>query len=129
VNVAPREEYIPLTPQQLQVLIALAARPLHGYAITQQTARDSSSSVTVGRGTLYGTLRGLLRLNMIEERFDMPPWGPGRPSRWYELTDTGRTVLEWEVERLRMVVHLGYERLGKPKKELESSFFRGFNLN
>jgi hypothetical protein len=63
---------------------------------------------------------------MIQEEIDYPPDGPGKPTRWYALTDTGRTVLEWEIERLRVVVHLGYERLGKPKKELESSFFRGF---
>lgn len=75
---------------------------------------------------MYRTLNGLLRLGLLEERTDMTPDGPGRPTRWYELTPPGRTVLEWEIGRLRIVVHLGYERLGKPKKELDGSFFQGF---
>lgn len=129
MNVTSREEYLPLTPQQLQVLLALATRPLHGYGLIEMTLQDSDGIVAVGRGSMYRTLNGSLRLGLIEERVEMPPEGPGRPTRWYALTPPGRTVLEWEIDRLRIMVHPGYERLGKPKKELGSSFFRGFSLN
>jgi DNA-binding PadR family transcriptional regulator len=129
MNLRSAEEYIPLTPHALQVLLALASGPKHGYAIMLQTHDDSSGSVAVGRGSLYRTLKSLEQWNLIEKRVEMPAWGPGKPSKWCGLTDTGRTVLEWEVERARMIVHLGYERLRKPKKELESSFFKGFAAN
>lgn len=125
MNVTPKEEYVPLTPHQLQILLALALRPLHGYGLTLITGEDSGGVVQVEQGSIYRTLAGLRRLGLIE-LLDESPVSPGQPSRWYKLTPTGRTVLEWEIDRLRIMVHLGYERLSKPKKELGSSFFRGF---
>jgi DNA-binding PadR family transcriptional regulator len=107
------------------VLLALALQPSHGYGLREQVQQDSFEMVGVGRGSIYRTLTGMERMGLVE-LVRVHDDGPGRQARWYAMTAGGRQVLDWEIERARMIVHLGYERLGKPKKELDSSFFRGF---
>ena len=48
--------YTPLTPAVLHILIALAESEKHGYAIMKQVEIDSKSKVSMGPGTLYGSL-------------------------------------------------------------------------
>jgi len=81
------------------ILTALAARPLHGYAVIQAVADLSAGDVRLRAGTLYGALDRLAEQGLIvvdhEEAVD------GRLRRYYRLSDSGAQALAAQVERLR----------------------------
>jgi DNA-binding PadR family transcriptional regulator len=93
------------------VLTALAARPLHGYAVIQEVAQLSEERVILRAGTLYAALDRLSEQGLIaverEEAVD------GRLRRYYRLTDDGQRTLTAEVERLRHNAAVAAERLRK----------------
>lgn len=94
----------PLTPAVHAILLALAAEPQHGYAIMQQ-AREHGLSM--GPGTLYGTLNRLLESNLILE-IDPPAASaaddPAQRRRFYKLTTAGRQALAAETQRMHRAV-------------------------
>ena len=101
---APRA-FLPLTPRVFQVMLALAPKPLHGYAIIQEVSRLTEGVITLRTGTLYLLLRRLRAQGLIEESGDRPPAHEDDDRRvYYVLTDLGRAVVEVEVQRLRTVV-------------------------
>ena len=59
--------FLPLTPAELQILVALAEGERHGYAIMQAITANTGGALRVGPGTLYGRLKRLLQAALIEE--------------------------------------------------------------
>ena len=51
---------IPLTPAVFYILLALAGGDRHGYQIMKQVQMDSQGQVTMGTGTLYGSIKRML---------------------------------------------------------------------
>jgi DNA-binding PadR family transcriptional regulator len=49
----------PLTRQAFYVLLAVADRPLHGYGIIEQVAKDSQSRLIMPTGTVIDARRKL----------------------------------------------------------------------
>lgn len=99
------EDHLPLTPAAFHVLLALADRDRHGYAIMQEVEETTEGRVTMGPGTLYGTIKRLLRAGWIEESDERPdPELDDRRRRYYRLTGLGRRVAAAEAARLREVV-------------------------
>jgi len=97
--------FLPLTPRVFQVMLALAPKPLHGYAIIQEVSRLTEGVITLRTGTLYLLLRRLRDQGLIEESADRPHADEDDDRRvYYVLTDLGRAVVEAEVQRLRTVV-------------------------
>jgi DNA-binding PadR family transcriptional regulator len=96
--------FLPLSPATLHILLSLAKRPLHGYAILQEVARQSESQYKMGPGTLYDNLQKMSDQGLIEEarRPEMQKDDPRR--KYYQLTEFGRRVLESDICRLRNVV-------------------------
>ncbi|MFC4068507.1 PadR family transcriptional regulator [Actinoplanes subglobosus] len=80
------------------ILTALAARPLHGYAIIQAVGTLADGEVTLRPGTLYGALDRLAEQALIA--VDRQEAVDGRLRRYYRLTDTGATTLAAEAQRL-----------------------------
>jgi DNA-binding PadR family transcriptional regulator len=81
------------------ILTALAAQPLHGYAIIQSVAAISEGEVKLRAGTLYGALDRLAEQGLIE--VDREEAVDGRLRRYYRLSDSGAGVLAAQVDRLR----------------------------
>ena len=52
--------YLPLSPQQFQILLALSDGDRHGYGIILEIAERTAGSVRLGTGTLYTALAGLV---------------------------------------------------------------------
>ena len=97
--------FLPLTPRVFQVMLALAPKPLHGYALIQEVARLTEGVITLRTGTLYLLLRRLRTQGLIEESADRPGVDDDDDRRvYYVLTELGRAVAEAEVQRLRTVV-------------------------
>jgi DNA-binding PadR family transcriptional regulator len=100
-----------LTPVIYHTLLAVADQPRHGYAISREVAQITEGRITMGPGTLYGTLQrmsdnGWVRRTEVAE--DDAPHAERR--RYYELTPLGRTVLRGEAERLQRGVELARRR-------------------
>jgi len=80
----------PLTEPVLLILVSLASKPQHGYALMRDIGDLSQGRVEVTTGTLYGALRRLLEDGWIE-RFDQED--PSREKQAYRLTAIGRRHL------------------------------------
>ena len=96
------DEFLPLAPAMLHILLALSGEELHGYGIMQEILRQSEGRVRLGPGTLYDNLQRLLKQRLVEE-VGGPDEGSSR-RRYYRLTPLGQGVLAAEVARLEGVV-------------------------
>jgi DNA-binding PadR family transcriptional regulator len=101
-------DLLPLTSAVFHVLVALADRDQHGYAIIKAVARHTSDKVVLSTGTLYGIIKRLLAEGLIVESARRPaaPLDDER-RRYYRLTDFGRRVAIAEAERLEEMVAVG----------------------
>jgi DNA-binding PadR family transcriptional regulator len=57
----------PLTPAVFQILLALSRGERYGYGIMKQVEADTQGKVTMGNGTLYGSLKRMLEAGLVEE--------------------------------------------------------------
>ncbi len=107
-NVAPEMDHVlPLTPAVFHILIALADQERHGYAIMQEVSAISQNRVQMGPGTLYGSIKRMLKSKLIEESDQRPdPALDDERRRYYRLTDWGRRVLIAETQRLSTLVNV-----------------------
>lgn len=87
----------------LHILLALSDAPRHGYAIAQEIDERTGGAVVLGTGTLYSALKRLRAEGLIMEAEDAGERGGGRGRRTYVLTDRGRTTLEEQTARLRVL--------------------------
>ncbi len=86
-------------------MLSVVNEAQHGYAIMQAVHDRTSGSVTLGPGSLYWAIKRLVDAGYLEEVVDGLGERPQR-RRYYEITGTGRTVLEREVKVLADI--LGY---------------------
>jgi PadR family transcriptional regulator, regulatory protein PadR len=87
----------------LLILKAIAAGPLHGWAVAQRINQLSRDVLRVNQGSLYPALQRLEREGWITAE-----WGASdnnRRARFYSLTKAGRKHLERE--------QAGWERLSQ----------------
>jgi DNA-binding PadR family transcriptional regulator len=94
----------PLSEPVLLILMSLAERPSHGYALLKDIEALSGGRVRLSTGTLYGALRRLLEDDWIE-RFAQAD--TSRDKRAYRVTATGRRQLRTELDRLKQLTRAG----------------------
>ena len=99
------DEYLPLTPAMLDIVVALADDELHGYAIMREVRRRTDGRKRLAPGTLYRSLRQMQERGLVAESDERPETGlDDERRRYYRLTDLGRRVALAEVERLEDLV-------------------------
>jgi len=101
-----------MTTRTLQILLALADGPLHGYGIKQSVEDRTEGAVRLGSGTLYEAVHRLVEQNHIRE-VPAPAHEPasgGPPRRFYALTPSGKKALQEELQRLDAVVRFARGR-------------------
>lgn len=113
--VMPKRTLDPLPSAAFHILLALAEEPLHGYAIMRAVAEETEGRMRLGPGTLYGSIRTLLREKLIEE-IDKEGEGSER-RRYYKLTPTGRKLARAEAERLAELL-----RVARSKKVFRGDY-------
>jgi DNA-binding PadR family transcriptional regulator len=90
--------YLPLSPQQFEILLALTDRDLHGYGLIADVSARTGGRVRLGTGALYTAVARLAALGLIAETDQRDEEDTRR--RYYRITRLGRAVLEAEVARL-----------------------------
>jgi len=113
-------DLLPLPVAQLHILLALADGEKHGYAIMSEVEVMTGGSVTMGPGTLYGTVKRMLNSRLLEETDERPdPVLDDQRRRYYRLTGFGARVLDAEVARMEQLAGtaerkrtVGIRRLG-----------------
>ena len=95
------EELLPLTPAVFNILLALADGEKHGYGIMLEVETNTKGQVIMGPGTLYGSIKRMLKADLIEESDERAdPEMDDQRRRYYKLTNLGRRTLHMEAERL-----------------------------
>jgi DNA-binding PadR family transcriptional regulator len=93
---------LPLSVPVFQILVSLANRDLHGYAIIQDIAARTDGEVRLTASTLYAAIRRMLDAGMLDEVDDprRAPPGDDERRRYYRMTQYGRAVAQLEAARL-----------------------------
>ena len=94
----------PLPGASLHIVLALLEGEQHGYALMRRVEDLSDGAVTMGPGTLYGTLNRLVSDGLIVETTDRVDRPEDTRRRYYELTPTGHSTASAELARLRTLV-------------------------
>ena len=101
--------FLPLSPHQFHILLALTDGERHGYALIQDIDRRTGGGLRLGTGTLYTAIARLVELGLIADT--------GRNDdrrRYYRLTSLGRAVLKAETARLEALVGYAHARGIRP---------------
>jgi len=107
------DHVLPLTPTVFHVLVALASEPRHGYAVAREVEALTEGRISMGPGTLYGSLQRMSDSGLITEAEN--PGDDGRHAerrRYYRITPMGKAALRAESERLLRAVTVAQERMG-----------------
>ena len=105
------EEMLPLPPAVFQILLALADRESHGYAIMQEVSSQTNGKVKLGPGTLYRTIKRMIEDKLIEESDERPdPEMDDERRRYYRLSDFGQKAATFEAQRLSSLVRIARSR-------------------
>ena len=96
-----------LTEAVYYILISLL-EPLHGYGIIQNVEQLSDGRVRLAAGTLYGAINTLLEKGWITA---LTGEADSRKKE-YVITETGRDMLQKELQRLSELLENGKRLLG-----------------
>lgn len=95
------EAFLPLSPREFHILLALAEAPQNGYRVTLLVEENSRGRVRLSPATQYTNLHRLADRGLIVEVTDeVEHRADGRGQRFWTLTETGRGVLRAEASRL-----------------------------
>src|ERR1044071_6957152 len=101
----------PLTPAVFHILLALSNGERHGYGIMKQVEADMQGKVTMGTGTLYGSLKRMLDAGLVRESDKhVDPEMDDERRIYYQLSGAGAEALAAELERYQRIVRLAQER-------------------
>ncbi|HEY3783133.1 MAG TPA: PadR family transcriptional regulator [Fimbriimonadaceae bacterium] len=93
-------DLLPLSPVVFAILTALAEGEKHGYAIMKEANLQEGGGITMGAGTLYGSLDRMLKTKLVEETGSTD----NERRRYYRITEFGQRVFEAEVNRLKLTL-------------------------
>jgi len=102
----------PLTPSVFHILLALSDGPLHGYAIMQAVDEAAGPQLSMGPGTIYGSIQRMEDAGLVAEA----GLTENGKRRLYGLTATGREALEKESRRLARLTDMVREKGLAPRE-------------
>ena len=104
-NIRDAGSLLPLMPAEFQILLALADQDRHGYGIMAEVKERTGGNVVLGPGTLYGTIKRLLKMELVAEGTAQPdPALNAERRKYYRLTELGRELATAEARRLADLV-------------------------
>jgi DNA-binding PadR family transcriptional regulator len=101
----PTRHAKPLPPSVFHILLALGAEEQHGYAIMRRVEEITDGSVSMGPGTLYGSIKRMLADGLIEETEERPdPELDDERRRYYRVTADGVRARAAETARMETLL-------------------------
>ena len=100
--------FLPLSPHQFHILLALTDGERHGYGVIQDVEQRTGGDLRLGTGTLYTAIARLVALGLIGDT------GHDDRRRYYRLLPLGRAVLQAETKRLEALVRHAHARGVRP---------------
>ena len=97
----PPQDFLPLSSPEFHILLSLADRDRHGYAIMQEVETRTGGAIRLGPGTLYGAVKRMRAAGLIAEA---GADAEDARRRSYTLTRLGRAVAVAEAARLAELV-------------------------
>ena len=102
MNAGIEKKYCPMTESAFYILLSLQQES-HGYGIAQRVKELTDGHLSIGAGTMYGTLSkmekdGLIRFTKEEEK-----------RKYYMITPLGKEVLIREKDRIRHLYRIVQE--------------------
>ena len=114
-----QKDVLPLPTAQLHIMLALTTGDKHGYAIMRDVEILTEGAATMGPGTLYGTIKRMLKAGLVEETEERPdPELDDERRRYYRLTALGAGVLDAEVARLEQLARVAHSRRPNAQRAL-----------
>lgn len=99
------ESFLPLHRDTFHILVSLADRDRHGYAVMQDVLDRTNGKLRFSPSSLYASIRRLLEQGLIEELEERPdPSNDDERRRYYRLTRLGRDVAKAEARRLERLL-------------------------
>lgn len=98
----------PLRTPVFHILLALARQDRHGLGIAAAVEETTDGAVQLGPGTLYRSLKEMLRDGLVRE-VDAPSEDEDPRRRFYRITSQGRDAVETEARRLKGVLDVARE--------------------
>lgn len=89
-----RRIYVPMTETGFYILLCLQDER-HGYGLGQRIQELTGGAVSVGPGTMYGTLSKMERDGLIQFTREQ------EKRKLYRITDLGQEILTMEKQRIR----------------------------
>ncbi len=100
------DEFLPLKPVDLELLLALASEDRHGYGLVQEISAHTNGLIVLDPGTLYRVIKRLLATGLVAEAGQRTAGDESdERRRYYRITPLGGRVLAAELERLRSIVN------------------------
>lgn len=109
------EAHLPLSPQALEILIALGGGPAHGYGIISEIDAQSGGAIRLSTSSLYAALKRLEASGLVADAGRLAEASGGPPRRYFRITDQGRRVAQLEAIRLRGAAVRAAERFLDPE--------------
>jgi DNA-binding PadR family transcriptional regulator len=99
------QSFLPLHRDTFHILVSLADRDRHGYAVMQDVLERTGGKLRLSPSSLYASIRRLLDQGLIEELAERPdPAHDDERRRYYRLTRAGRDVAKAEARRLERLL-------------------------
>lgn len=103
--------YKPLSPQAFQILLSLADKKLHGYAIIRDIKHRTDGKLSLTASTLYTAIKRMLSDGLIQESEERPvPELDDERRTYYSITRRGTRVLQQEAEWLAAVAGMARDK-------------------
>ncbi len=100
-----------LTTASFHILLALADADRHGLGIVEEVESRSDGELKLGPGILYGSIKKMVGVGLIEETAERPAPELDDPRRrYYRITSSGRHAVEAESQRWAQVVRVAREK-------------------
>lgn len=101
-------QFLPLSPREFHVLLAVADEPRNGYQISTRVKETSVGRVRLSPATQFTVLHRLVDRGLVGEASAGAGRVDGRRQRFWTLTRLGREVLRAEAERLTADANLAF---------------------
>jgi len=98
------KSYLPMSESGYYILLSLN-EPMHGYGIILHVKEITKGRISLGAGTIYGTLTKFEKDKLIETA------GEEDRRKLYKLTETGSQLLKQELERIDEMYLIGHSIL------------------